>query len=354
MSDLPLDEYLRNVFSFVTGAVVSAGVWIGDRLGLYRALAGAGPVSAGELAARTGLSERFLLEWVRSQAAAGVLAYRGDDRYELTEAGAMVLADEHGSLAFAAGAFEMVRAQFGVLDQLLESFRTGVGVAFDAFGAEGSRGVERMFAPWYRHMLVPVVLRSLDGLAAKLERGARVAEIGCGAGVALVTMASAYPASEFHGYDISRHAVERASVNVGEAGVRNVTVHDASASTLPADASFDFVCAFDCVHDMTDPQSAIDAARQALRDDGTMLIADIKSYASFDENVERNPMAALVYGSSLLACLPSSTSVAGGAGLGALGFHEELAREMASRAGFTQFATHDFGHPVNRYYEIRP
>lgn len=353
-----IEEFLRRVYGFMEGAVVSGMVYLGDRLDLYKAMQGAGPLTADELAERTGLHPRWVLEWLRNQAAADLVAYRGDGRFELTPAGAFVLADEEHSPAFSAGAFSGLPQQLGVLTELEECFRTGIGLPFDAQGREGNHAVARMFAPWFRHMLVPVILPALDGVTQKLEARAKVADVGCGAGVALCTMAKAFPSSELHGYDISEHALALAEETKRRVGVDNVTFHDVRAEELPADGRFDLVTAFDCIHDMTHPQEVLSAVRKALRDDGTFLVGDIKGKPTFEENLRVKESddvpIAMMYGFSVLSCMSSALSEPDGAGLGTLGFHEEKAREMAKAAGFSRFAVHDFDNPVNLYYEIRP
>src|SRR5262245_54385724 len=152
-----------------------------------------------------------------------------------------------------------------ILERLPESFKSGLGLRYDALGPEGARGVERLLAPWFRTQLVPVALPKLDGIVSKLESGAKVADVGCGAGVALIEMTKAYPRSAFHGYDISKYALTRAEENKAQAGVRNVTFHDANGDALPGDASFDFITTFDCIHDMANPGAVIRAIRQALK-----------------------------------------------------------------------------------------
>ncbi len=349
-----LEATVEQVFGYLGGAVIASMIYLGDHLGLYRALAAVDDaVTSDELAAKTGLHERWVREWLRGQAAARLVDYRGEGRFALSPEGKMVLANEH-SPAFAAGGFCGLPQQFAVLERLPESFRTGRGLPYDAFGVEGNRGVERMFAPWFRTMLVPVALPALDGVAAKLEAAATVADVGCGAGVALLEMAKAYPRSQFHGYEISKHALTRAAVNLAESGLRNVTFHDANGDALPGDASFDFITTFDCLHDMANPAPVIGAIRKAIKPDGTWLIADIKSHPTFEGNLAENPMAGMMYGFSVLSCMSSALSEPGGAGLGTLGFTEEVARTMTGAAGFSRFRTHDFENPMNAYYEVRP
>lgn len=349
-----LQDFVRHVFGFMEGAVVAGTIYLGDRLDLYKALRGAGPVTADELAERTGLDRRWLTEWLRAQASAELITYRGDDRFELTQLGSFVLADEESSPAFAAGAFCGLPDQLAVLPKLEESFRTGIGLPFDAQGAEGNHAIERMFAPWVRQALVPLILPSLEGVTERLEAGGAAADVGCGAGIALCEMAKAFPDADFHGYDISQHALTRAEGNRTSYGVENVTFHHVRGEALPDDGRFDLVCAFDCIHDMTRPGEVLGAIRRAVADDGTVLIGDIKAKPTFEDNLEGNPMAALMYGMSILSCLSSATSEPDGAGLGTLGFHAERAQEMTEAAGFTRFRAHDFEHPVHVYYEVRP
>jgi 2-polyprenyl-3-methyl-5-hydroxy-6-metoxy-1,4-benzoquinol methylase len=348
-----LHATVDQVFGYLGGAVISSMIYLGDHLGLYRALAGADAMTSDELAIATGLHERWVREWLRGQAAARLVDYRGEGRFALSPEAVLVLADEH-SPAFAAGGFCGLPQQFAVLDRLPESFKTGRGLPYDAFGLEGNRGVERMFAPWFRTMLVPMALPALDGVTAKLETGAQVADIGCGAGVAVIEMAKAFPRSAFHGYEISKYALERAAANLAESGLGNVTFHDANGDALPDDARFDLITTFDCLHDMANPAPVIAAIRRAIKPDGTWLIADIKSAPTFEENLADNPMAGMMYGFSVLSCMSSALSEPGGAGLGTLGFTEEVARTMTRAAGFTRFRTHDFENPMNAYYEVRP
>lgn len=346
-------DFLKLVFSQLSGLVTSGMIYLGHHLGLYRALQDAGPLTSEALARKAGLHERWVREWLRGQAAAHLLDYVGDGRFEMSPVAALVLSNEH-SPAFAAGAFSALPHQLGVLEQLLESFKTGIGLPYDALGSEGARGVEGMLAPWFRTMLVPLALPRLDGVVSRLDAGAKVADVGCGTGIALVEMAKAYPRSVFHGYDISAHALAHAERNRQQADLANVTFHDVTADPLPEDGSFDFITTFDCIHDMTHPDAAIHSIRRALKADGTWLIADINAKPTFEANLEKNPMAAMMYGFSVLTCMSSSLSHPDGAGLGTLGFTEPLAREMTAAAGFTRFTRHDFDNPVNAYYEVRP
>jgi 2-polyprenyl-3-methyl-5-hydroxy-6-metoxy-1,4-benzoquinol methylase len=343
----------EHVLSILGGAVTAGMIYLGDRLGLYHVLQSTGPLTSAELAHQTGLHERWLREWLEGQATAGLLDYTGDGRFELSPETALVLANEN-SPAFLAGGFCALPHQMAVLERLPESFRTGLGLPYDAFGPEGARGVERLLGPWFRTHLVSKALPKLDGVVPKLEAGAKVADVGCGAGAALIEMAKAYPRSEFHGYDISKYALARAEENKAKAGVQNVTFHDANGDTLPGDRNFDFISTFDCLHDMANPGLVIQAIYKALKRDGNWLIADIHSFPTFEENLANNPLAPMLYGFSVLCCMSSALSEPNGAGLGTLGFTEPVAHRMVSEAGFTRFKRHDFDNPLNAYYEVRP
>ena len=340
------------VWGFKQGEVVSLMIHLGDRLGLYRQLAGAGPVTAAQLAERTGLQERWLREWLRGQAAASLLRSGDGDTFELTPEGAAVLADEQGSLAFAAGAFGGPPPP-SMVDGLVEAFRTGTGMPYDQLGEAGAHTMERQLAPWSRLALVPLVLPALEGVVARLEAGALVADVGCGAGVALLVLAEAFPASTFHGYDLSRHAIARAEAAATAAGVGNVVLHHARAEDLPAGAGYDLVMALDCLHDMTDPAAALRAIRGAVADDGTLLVKEVRSSGDWVAD-QRNPMLALLYGFSVQTCMSSALSEPGGAGLGTLGLPPDVLRAMCGEAGFSRVRLHDVEDPANLYYEVRP
>lgn len=346
-------EYAKTVFGALGGAMTAAMICLGDRLGLYRALAESGPVSSTELAVKTGLSERWLREWLHQQGSAGVLEHRGGGRFALSPEGVAVLADENHP-AFGAGFFGSLPGDLALLDRLPEAFRTGVGLSYDDHGPESARGIERGLAPWFRALLVPMVIPRLGAVRETLTRGAVAADVGCGAGQAMLTLARAFPRSEFHGYELSRHALDRAGENLREAGVTNAFFHDVAGAPIPEDARFAYVQTLDVLHDMTNPSGAAHAIRRALRDDGTWLVCEIKAHPSYEENVANNPMAPMMYGASILTCMSSALSEPHGAGLGTLGLHAGLLEEMVRKAGFQHFESLDFGHPVNAFYAIRP
>ena len=350
-----LKLYSFTLFTKLEGAVTTGMVYLGDHLGLYTALAEAGePLTSTELAARSGLHERWVLEWGRNQAAAKLVeADEAGTSFWLTPEAAAVLATP-GHPAFGMGMFGRFPTFMDLLKGLPDSFRSGIGQDYDAHGPDGAAGIERSFEPWYRNFLVPVGLPALDGVVPKLEAGATVADVGCGGGVAVRLMARTFPNSTFHGYDISQHALIRAEQRRADEGLTNARFHDARKDPLPADHSLDLVTTFDCIHDMTHPQEAMAAIRDAIADDGTWLLVDIKARETYAENVTKNPMAALMYGMSVMSCMSSALSEPGGAGLGTLGLPESKARAMTEAAGFTRFRKLDIDHPLNAFYEVRP
>jgi len=354
VSKSKVGEYAEKLFADLGGAMTVALIWLGDHLGLYRAMRSAGPMTSEALADKLRLSERWVREWLHGQAAAGYVEYLGDGNFELTHEAGMVLADEDGP-AFCAGALTHMPQLLGsVLLQIPDAFKSGRGLNFDQLGPEAARGIERFLGPWIRHKFVPVALPALDGVTAKLEKGCRVADLGCGAGLALIETAKAYPHSDFHGYDISQYALSRANENKRESGLTNVTFHDAAVEPMPDDASFDLILTLDCIHDMTHPTAAIRAIRKAIKPDGTWFIADVHCGESLEENLAaENPMLPMMYGFSVLCCLSSSLSTPDGEGLGTVGFGEAKARNMTREAGFSRFRVHDFDNPVNAYYEVR-
>jgi len=345
------------VFSKLEGAVTSGMMHLGDRLGLYRALAtAAGPLSTAELAAATELDERWVREWAYNQAAARLVdvdtSEPGSERFALSPEAIAVLADGDHE-AFGMGMFHRLPQTMDALRVLPESFRTGLGHDYDSHGPEGAAGIERSFEPWNKAHLLSDVLPALDGVVDRLRAGVRVADVGCGAGGAVLMMAEAFPASQFLGYDISQHALARAAERRAETGLTNASFHDPRVDAMPADHSVDLVTTFDCLHDMTDPQGMAEAIRSAIAEDGTWLLVDIKGRDTFAQNVEKNPMASLMYGISVYSCMSSALSRPGGAGLGTLGLPASKAEAIAVAAGFSHFRKLPVDHAVNAFYEIK-
>ena len=348
-----LEQYVKRVTAGIAGGLNCAISSLGDQLGLYRALHEVRIASSAELAEHTGLNERWLREWLRHQACMGQIEYDPDtDRFYLSpEAVAVLLDTSHP--AYFGGGFESTTASFGSLPGLVNSFRSGLGFTYDDHGPGCASGIERMSRYFNEHALVPKVLPLLDGVVEKLQRGARVADVGCGAGVATIAMAESFPASEFVGYDISEHALGRAREKLDTVDVPNIRFVNPLEEMMPGEPTYDLITTFDVIHDAAHPQTLLNGICQALKDDGTFLCEDIRSFPSFRQNLEDHPLAGLLYGFSIMVCMSSSLSTPDGAGLGTLGFNEEVARQMTEQAGFSRFRRLDFDNPMNNYYEVR-
>lgn len=346
-----LKRFGFTVWSYKMGEQISLMVHLGDRVGLYRAMHGAGALTSDEVATAAGLDERLVREWLLGQAAARLIDRHEDGRFELNAVQAAVLADEEDSISFAAGAFRG-GTDGSHLAALVDSFQTGIGVTYEQQGTAAAAGLARMTGPWSRHALTTVILPALDGVVEKLEAGATVVDIGCGAGVTATTIATAYPNSRCIGFDPSSIAIGMATERASDAGLSNVSFVEAGADGLESGMDADLVICFDCLHDMPFPDRAASAIRSAIAEDGTWLIKDIRSTGSFEKD-SRNPLLAMFYGFSVASCLQSALSEPGGMGLGTLGLHPERAEALVREAGFDSFVTHDLDDAANLYYEAR-
>ena len=252
------------------------------------------------------------------------------------------------------GMFHRLPQTMAALNKMPESFRTGIGHDYDSHGPEGAVGIERSFEPWTNANLIDTVIPAINGINETLASGATVADIGCGAGSAILLMGRHFPKSSFVGYDISQYALDRAADKLNASGLNNVSFSDPRKQPLPTDNSIDFITTFDCIHDMTHPAQMMQAIRAAIKPTGTWLLVDIKAHDTFALNAQKNPMAPLMYGISVLSCMSSAMSTPDGAGLGTLGFSASTAEAMAKSAGFSQFKRLDVDHSINAFYEIRP
>ena len=325
-----VDRFALRVWQYKQGELVSLMVHLGDRLGLYRAMDGAGWLTPPALAERTGLHERWVREWLLGQAAARLV--EADDEaaaFALSAEGALVLAREEDSLAFAAGAFSGGVAPPEVVDALAGAFRTGSGLTFDELGPVSAHRGARMSGPWARLALAQRVIPALDGVDARLRAGARVVEVGCGGGQAVLALARAYPRSRFEGVDLSRFAIEHAERAAADSGVDNVAFRVGRGEEPGPEGAYDLVMTLDCLHDMTRPDLAAAAIRRAIRTDGTWLIREIRSSGTWSRD-RRNPLLAMFYGFSVASCMSSALSERDGAGLGTLGCRRPAWRPSAA------------------------
>jgi len=347
-----MDKLNAFIGQFVTdlGASVHAGmVVIGEKLGLYKALA-EGPATVAELAAKTQTDERYLREWLGSQAAGGYITYdESTDTFSLTEEQAFTLANED-SPAYLPGAFELALGSLAAVPRIAESFRSGAGMGWHEHADGVFHGCERFFRPGYAANLVSAWIPALTDVKARLEAGARVADVGCGKGASTLLMAKAFPNSEFFGFDYHDKSIEAARESARAAGVAGrVTFEVVKAKEFPG-RNYDFVTVFDCLHDMGDPIGAAAHLRQSLANDGTWMIVEPYANDRFKDNL--NPVGRVMYSFSTLLCTPCSRSQEVGLCLGAQAGEARI-REVVTSAGFSRFRR-AAETPFNIVYEARP
>ena len=326
-----VQAFASNLFGDLGATISAALIHVGDRLGLYRALADAGPLSSTGLARRTETSERYIREWLANQCASGYIVYQPESQtYFLPDEHAAVLADE-GSPAFMIGGFQMAAGVFQVLDKVEHAFRSDEGLDWGEHDAHMFCGVERFFGPAYRSSLVQEWLPALEGMCAKLEAGARVADVGCGHGNTAVLMAKAFPASTVVGIDVHAASIAIAERRAADAGVADRLSFECAAAGEYTGRGFDLVTFFDCLHDMGDPHAAAAHAFSALREGGTLMLVEPMAGARLEDNL--NPVSRAYYGFSTTICTPASLAQEGRCGLGAQAGEARL-REVLSHAGF--------------------
>ena len=349
LDEARVGAFMEKALGDAAGLFAGVLTMLGDQLGLFRALADDGPATAAELAARAGVDERYALEWLRGLRAAGYLEPEPDGRFSLPAEHAQVLAAEGGPF-FLGGAYELSFSYLQTIERLIEAFRHGGGVPQSAYPQQTWHAMCRFSRPFYDHLLVQQWVPAIDGLAAKLERGARWADVGCGAGLALIRLAQAYPNSRFVGYDrfdgqlaLAREAAAQAGV---EDRVRFQTLD--AADGLPG--RFDVVSTFDVVHDAADPDALVRAIGAALEPDGTYVLLEMNCADDPDENV--GPLATLMYGVSVVYCMTTSLAH-GGHGLGTLGLPEARVRELCERGGFGGVERIPLEDPFNALYAVR-
>jgi SAM-dependent methyltransferase len=343
-----LEAFIHQFVGDLGATVQAAGVVIGDKLGLYRALADGGPATPAELAGRTGTQARYVAEWLAGQAAGGYVTY-GDGVYALSPEQAFALADE-SSPAFVPGAFQLALASLRDEPRIAEAFRSGQGMGWHEHSEDVFTGCERFFRPGYAANLVGAWIPALDGVREKLERGARVADIGCGHGASTVLMAQAFPASSFVGYDYHAGSIEQARSRAAQAQVADRCRFEvADGAGYPA-GGYDLVTTFDCLHDMCDALAAARHVRASLAPDGTWLLVEPAAGDTVEENL--NPVGRAYYGFSTLLCLPNAVSQGGSMTLGAQAGEARL-RSLVTEAGFTRFVL-AARTPFNLVLEVRP
>ena len=344
-----LEAFVGRAVGDISSAYGVAMGNLGAKLGLYKAMAGAGPLSARELAERTGCAERYVREWLSSQAAGGYVNYHAvSETFELSPEQAAVLADED-SPAYMPHAWNLPAAMWAEESKMLEAFRTGKGVAWGEHDERVFCGVASFYRNGYRASLVSQWLPALDGVVEKLETGIQVADVGCGYGHSSVLMAEAFPHSRFYGFDVHAGSIAEAKRHAEEAGVAGRTQFELAKATDYAERQYDLVCFFDCLHDLGDPVAAAKHAFRALAPDGTVLLVEPFAADRLEDNL--TPVSRLYYGGSTWLCCAHAISEGGKLVLGAQAGEARLA-EVFRKAGFTRFRR-AAQTPFNLILEVR-
>ncbi|MFY9528987.1 MAG: class I SAM-dependent methyltransferase [Candidatus Acidiferrales bacterium] len=345
-----LNEFMMKAIGEMGAAMNAALIIVGDKLGLYKAMAGAGPMSSEELAKKTGTNERYIREWLAAQAAGGFVTYdSATRRFTLPPEQAFALAVED-SPVFLPGYFEIVAACMKDEPKITEAFRTGKGVGWHEHDTGLFAGTERFFRPNYRAHLIQEWIPALGDIESKLKAGARVADVGCGLGTSTILMAQAYPKSTFVGFDYHPKSIEMAREAATKAGVSDrVKFEVASAKEYPG-KGYDFVAFFDCLHDMGDPQGASKHVLESLDPNGAWMLVEPFAGDKIEDNL--NPIGRIFYGASTMLCTPASKSQEVGLALGAQAGEARLG-QILKAAGFTRVrrATQT---PFNLILEARP
>jgi SAM-dependent methyltransferase len=329
-------------------AMTVALAYVGDRLGIFRAMAGGAPMTTGEIARRARLEERYVREWASTMAAAGYLDYgAADGTFRMSAEQAMVLADEDQTY-FTGGAFQYAVACYRQIPRLMEAFERGV--RFSEFGPEIVEAIERLFHAGYEAWVAAQWIPAVPDVHERLESGGEAAEIGCGAGQCIVPVAAAYPRSRFFGYDVDLRSIERAREKAARAGVADrVSFELAAAEDLPFADRFDLVMAFNCIHDMARPRAALAAVRRILAQGGVFLWSEADASDDLADNL--NPVGRSLYGASTMHCMTVSLAD-GGEGLGVV-VGEQTARRLAAEAGFSSFEKLAIENPYHQVFAAR-
>src|SRR6202047_5035715 len=344
-----LNQFLGQMVGELGSAMNAALVLVGEKLGLYKAMAGAGPLTPADLARKTNTDERYVREWLSAQAAGGYVTYDAATKsFTLPDEQEFSLAVED-SPAYMPGAFHIISAVIKDEPKLTEAFRTGDGVGWDEHDASLFIGTEKFFRPNYAGNLVSAWIPALEGVEPKLKKGVRVADIGCGHGASTILMAQAYPKSHFVGFDYHGPSIGFARRAATKAGVTNASFEVASAQDFHG-AKYDFVTFFDCLHDMGDPVGAAKHVREMMNPDGSWMIVEPFAHDALENNL--NPVGRLFYAASTMICTPASRAQEVGLCLGAQAGEGRM-RKVLTEAGFTKFrrATET---PFNLVYEARP
>jgi SAM-dependent methyltransferase len=333
LDEARLEQFLGQMVGDMSAGIGALMTRIGERTGLYKALAGGGWLTSDEVAERAGCDKRYVREWLSSQAAAGYVEYdAGEERFRLPDEHAAALVDEDGPF-FLLGAYDLFASIWADEDRFVEAFKTGEGIGWHEHDQRLFSGTERFFRPGYKMHLVAEWIPALDGVEEKLKAGAKVADVGCGHGASTIIMAEAYPNSHFVGYDYHGESIARARQLAGEAGVGERCVFEVSSAQDFPGTGFDLVCNFDCLHDMGDPVGAARHTASALTPDGTYMIVEPMAGDTLADNL--NPVGRMYYSASSIICTANALSQEPRTALGAQAGEPAL-REVLEEAGFSK------------------
>jgi 2-polyprenyl-3-methyl-5-hydroxy-6-metoxy-1,4-benzoquinol methylase len=349
IDEASLHALIGGILHDLGGAFSVPLVQIGESLGLYKILSENGPLSSGELAARTGLNERYLREWLSAQAASNYISFEpATEKFSMTPEQSFVFANQ-GSPFYLAPAFGAAAAFQQNMPLVQDALRTGEGVAWGDQTQCLSCAVARFFRPGYDNHLVRSWLPALNGVVGKLELGAEVADLGCGHGISTIIMARAFPKSKVHGFDFHEQSISEARKHAKEHTVANIDFQTLEAKELPG--KYDLITLFDCLHDMGDPVGALKHARAALKPNGTVMIVEPMAGDSLKDNL--NPIGRMYYSASTMVCVPTSLAQPVGAALGAQAGERRLRKLILEEAGFG-FCRRATETPFNLILEARP
>ena len=343
-----LEEFVMKAIGDLGSSLGSMMVILGDRLGLYRALSKFGPMTSEELALKTNTSERYIREWLASQAAANYLNYNADNKkFSLPIENGLVLADDE-SPAYLLGGYQVLRSIFKDEDKFVNMFKTGEGLRWGDHHHDLFEGTAKFFRPNYLSNLTQSWIPSLEGIEEKLKKGAKVADIGCGFGISTLIMARQYPNSFFYGYDNHIPSIEAAKANSKRENIEKNVEFSALSANEHIGTDFDLITFFDCLHDMADPLGALKFAKQSLKENGSCMIVEPMANDNIEDNL--NLVGRIYYAASTIVCVPNSLAD-NGIALGAQAGEKRI-REIALEAGFTKFRRSS-QTPFNIVYEVR-
>ena len=350
MDNKKVEELAFRVIGDMGGAFTMALGYIGDRLGIFKAMVGEGPITSAELADKLSLNERYVREWAKAMVAAEYIDYDLEsNRYILTEEQASVLADEDGPM-FVGGAFHFTIPSIFNTKRIMQIFKDGGGIPYSEIGDEIPEAIERLFRPGYINYLSKDWLGAVPGLSERLQNKANIADVGCGCGQSSVAMALAFPNSRVLGIDYHKPSIERARKLAKSKGLTNIEFLEASAHEIPDSNNYDLICSFDCIHDMVDPGLTLKSIRGAIADDGFYVWSEPNVHENPMQR--RNPVGKSFSALSPLHCMTVSLAY-NGAGLGTV-IGETTIMKMAREADFTSIDKLPIANPLNQFFALRP